>query len=65
MLGPFDFTVWLIGFLAEVFVVAWAIRDRTLLRHRTLLLYVVALAADEILSFTILHRYGYTSTEYV
>lgn len=65
MLGPFDFTVWLVGFLAEVFVVVWAIRDRTLLRHRTLLLYVVALAADEILSFSILRRYGYSSNEYL
>jgi hypothetical protein len=65
LLGPFDLLVWLIGFLAEVFVVAWALRDRTLLRHRTLLLYVSALAVDEILSFSILHRFGFSSNEYV
>jgi hypothetical protein len=65
MLGPFDFAVWLIGFLAEVFVVAWAVRDRTLLRHPTLLLYVLALASDELLSFTILRRYGFSSNEYL
>jgi hypothetical protein len=65
MLGPFDFVVWLAGFLAEVFVLAWATHDRTLLRHRALLVYVAALAADEILSFVILWRYGFTSNEYV
>jgi len=65
MLGPFDLLVWLIGFLAELFVVAWAFRDRTLLRHRALLVYVTALAIDEILSFSILHRFGFSSNEYL
>ena len=65
MLGPFDLLVWLIGFLAELFVVAWALRDRTLLRHRALLVYVTALAIDEILSFSILHRFGFSSNEYL
>lgn len=65
MLGPFDFLVWLAGFLAELFVLAWALRDRTLWRYRGLLVYVAALAVDEVLSFTILHRYGFTSTEYI
>jgi hypothetical protein len=57
--------VWLVGFLAEVFVVVWAFRDRTLLRHRALLLYVAALAIDEVLSFSILRRYGFSSSEYL
>ncbi len=65
MLGPFDLLVWLVGFLAELFVVAWALRDRTLLRHGTLLLYVAALAVDEVLSFSILHRFGFSSNEYL
>jgi hypothetical protein len=65
MLGPFDLMVWLVGFLAEVFVVVWALRDRTMLRHRTLLLYMAALAIDEVLSFSILHRFGFASNEYV
>lgn len=65
MLGPFDLLVWLIGFLAEVFVVVWALRDRTMLRHRTLLLYMAALAIDEVLSFSILRRFGFASNEYV
>jgi hypothetical protein len=65
MLGPFDFVVWLAGFLAEVFVLAWAVRDRTMLRYRSLLVYVAALAVDEVLSFVILRRYGFTSNEYV
>jgi hypothetical protein len=65
MLGPFDFVVWLCGFLAEVFVVVWAFRDRSLLQHRTLVLYVAALALDEVLSFSILHRYGFSSNEYL
>jgi hypothetical protein len=65
MLGPFDLVVWLVGFLAEVFVVAWAVKDRTLLRHGALLVYVSALACDEILSFTILRRFGFTSNEYL
>lgn len=64
MLGPFDFVVWLAGFLAEIFVLAWAAHDRSLRRHRSLLVYVAALAADEILSFVILRRYGFTSNEY-
>jgi len=57
--------VWLLGFLAEVFVLVWAFRDRSLLRHRALLLYVGALALDEILSFSILRRYGFSSNEYL
>ena len=57
--------MWLLGFLAEVFVLVWAFRDRTLLRHRALLLYVGALALDEILSFSILRRYGFSSNEYL
>ncbi len=65
MLGPFDFVVWLLGFLAEVFVVVWALRDRSLLRHGALVLYVGALAVDEILSFGILRRYGFSSNEYL
>jgi hypothetical protein len=65
MLGPFDLVVWLVGFFAEVFVVAWALRDRTLLRHRTLLLYVAALAVDEVLSFSILQHFGFSSNEYL
>jgi hypothetical protein len=54
-----------VGFLAELFVVAWALRDRTLLRHGALLLYVAALAVDEVLSFSILHRFGFSSNEYL
>ena len=65
MLGPFDFVVWLAGFLAEVFILAWAIHDRTTLRNRGLLVYVAALVADEILSFVVLRRYGFTSNEYI
>ena len=57
--------MWLLGFLAEVFVLVWAFRDRSLLRHRALLLYVGALALDEILSFSILRRYGFSSNEYL
>jgi hypothetical protein len=45
--------------------VVWAFRDRTLLRHRALLLYVAALAIDEVLSFSILRRYGFSSSEYL
>ena len=65
MLGPLDFLVWLAGFLAEVFVLAWAFRDRSLWRHSSLLAYVAALALNEVLSFAILRRYGFTSNEYV
>jgi hypothetical protein len=65
MLGPFDVAVWLAAFLGEAFVLAWAFRDRTLLRHRALLVYVGALAVDEVLSYTILHRFGFTSYEYL
>jgi hypothetical protein len=65
MLGPIDLVLWLAGFLGEVYVLAWAIHDRTLLRYRGLLVYVAALAGDEILSFVILRRYGFTSNEYI
>lgn len=57
--------VWLLGFLAEVFVVVWTFRDRSLWQHRAVLLYVAALAFDEILSFSILRRYGFSSNEYL
>jgi len=65
LLGPFDFVVWLAAFLGEAFVLVWAFRDRTLLRHTTLLIYVGSLAINEILRFAVLHHYGFTSTEYV
>jgi hypothetical protein len=65
MLGPFDLAVWLVGFLAEVFVVLWGLRDRSLRQYRSLIVYVAALAANEILSFSILQRYGFSSNEYL
>src|SRR5271156_1100034 len=65
MLGPFDFVIWLTGFLAEVFVLVWALRDRSMLRYGGLVAYMGALAADEVVSFVILRRYGFTSNEYI
>ena len=64
MLGPFDYTIWLVGFLAEICVVVCSIRQKQFLHYFSLNLFVLALAADEVLRFVVLKIYGFASLEF-
>jgi hypothetical protein len=64
MLGSFDYALWLISFLAEVYVVVCAVRRGDLFRYFTLNIYVLGLAADTVIRYIVFTTYGVSSTQY-
>lgn len=64
MVGPFDYALWLISFLAEAGVVARAVLQRHFLRYFGLNLYLLALAVSSVYRFLILRSYGFSSLQY-
>ncbi len=64
MVGPFDYVIWLVGFLAEVGVVLGAVLHKHFIRYFSLNLYLLALAASTVCRFWIFRTYGFSSVEY-
>ena len=64
MLGLVDYVIWLIGFLAEVFLLARAVVRKDFLRYLSLNLYVSALACGSVAMFLIARAYGFESIQY-
>ena len=64
MLGPFDYVIWLLGFLAEVGVIVRTLLCRHFLRYLSLNLYLLALAASTVCRFWIFRTYGFSSLQY-
>lgn len=64
MLGPADYTMWLLGFILEVSVIVCSLFRRGLLRYFTLNLYMLAAASITVGQFVVIHRFGFSSTEY-
>ena len=64
MVGPFDYAIWLISFLAEATVVAYASVRGYFFRYFTLNLYLLALAVSTVCRFWVFQIYGLSSLEY-
>jgi hypothetical protein len=64
MLGPFDYALWLIGFLGEVYVVLHAIRHGDFLRYFTLNVYLLGLALNSAIRYVVFRACGVSSTQY-
>jgi len=63
-LGPADYLIWSIGFLAEVYVVVCSVYRKSFLRYLPLNFYM---ACDALVTFGLyysLHTYGYNSPAY-
>jgi hypothetical protein len=65
MLGPLDYAIWFAGFALQVYVVVFALLRRSFLKFFSLNLYMSGAAFCAVGSFYILHRFGYTSLEYL
>jgi hypothetical protein len=65
MLGPVDYALWCLGFLAEVYLVVCAFRTKAWLRYFPLVFYILC---DAIVTFGLyycVHHFGFTSSKYV
>lgn len=64
MLGPFDYTLWLMGFLAEAYVVVFLCSRKNLLRYLPLNVYMLATVGATVAQFVVLRHYGVSSQAY-
>ncbi|HKS83175.1 MAG TPA: hypothetical protein VJR23_16850 [Candidatus Acidoferrales bacterium] len=64
-LGPYEYVVWIAGFLLEVGVVVCAVYRKTFLKYFSLNLYMVGTVIATCGLFVCLHEFGFTSKEYV
>ena len=64
MLGPFDYLVWCVGFLLEVYVVVCSISRREFLKYLPLNIYMGCEALVTCGLFYCLRQYGFSSTTY-
>jgi hypothetical protein len=64
MLGPVDYAIWLISFLAELYVLAGAVVRKDFLRYLSLNLYVLSLACGSVAMWVIVRAYGFESIQY-
>ncbi len=64
MLGPVDYTIWLVSFAAEVYVVVFAIANKHYRRYFSLASYMLVAALVNVSHFFVYLRYGFESLEY-
>ena len=64
MLGPFDYALWLSGFVLEAYVVVCLVRQNTFLRYFFLSTYMAGAALVTLGNYTTFHRYGFASFQY-
>lgn len=64
MLGPADYIIWFLGFLAEAYVVLRAITNKDLLAYFSLNFYMLAVALANAGEYYYLHRFGFSSSQY-
>src|SRR6202046_3649246 len=65
MLGPVDYAVWCLGFLAEILVVVCAIRNKSWTRYFPLVFYILCDALVTFGLFYCVRYYGFSSPKYV
>jgi hypothetical protein len=64
MLGPFDYAIWLVGFLVEIAVVVCVCWRREVLRYLPLTVYMTCAAFVNCGQYFYVERFGYSSTQY-
>src|SRR5271157_3022772 len=64
MLGPFDYVLWIAGFLLEAFVVVSSIFRRDLARYIFLNLYMLFVAFLTVGAYICIHQFGFGSLQY-
>ncbi len=64
MLGPIDYVVWFVTFVAEVIGLCCILRAKVLSRHFTIALYLFSCIASNLGRYLILTNSGYTSIAY-
>jgi hypothetical protein len=65
MLGPVDYALWCLGFLAEIYLVVCAVRNRDWLRYFPLIFYILCDAVVTFGLYYCVHHFGFTSSKYV
>src|SRR5271154_2225888 len=65
MLGPADYGLWCLGFLAEIYLVVCAARNKSWIRYFPLIFYILCDAAVTFGLYFCVHHYGFTSGQYV
>ena len=65
MLGPFEYTVWLLCTLLEVSVVVCAFLTHSFRRYLLLNVYMGTAVVISLARFQVLNRYGFSSNEYI
>src|SRR3984957_15983697 len=65
MLGPFDYVLWCLGFLAEIYLVVCAFRLKLLRRYFPLIIYILCDATVTFGMYYCLEQFGYASLKYV
>jgi hypothetical protein len=64
MLGPFDYAIWIVGFLVEIAVVVCVFYRREVLRYLSLTIYMLCAALVNCGQYFYVDRYGYSSPQY-
>lgn len=64
MLGPFDYAMWLAGFLIEAYVVVRSVYRRDFFQYFPLNFYMLCAALVTVGAYCSIRRYGFSSTNY-
>jgi hypothetical protein len=64
MLGPFDYALWIVGFLVEIAVVVCVAWRKDVLRYLPLTIYMLCAALVNCGQYFYVERFGYTSQQY-
>jgi hypothetical protein len=64
MLGPFEYGIWLIGFLLEIYVLVCAIFRRSFVKYLEINVYMSAAALVALGEYFSIHHYGFQSINY-
>jgi hypothetical protein len=65
MLGPVDYALWCLGFLAEIYLVVCAVRNKDWTRYFPLIFYILCDAMVTFGLYYCVHHFGFTSPKYV
>lgn len=64
MLGPFDYAIWIVGFLSEIGLVVCIIYRKDLFRYLSLTIYMLCVGLVSCGQYWCVERFGYASHEY-
>jgi Na+/citrate or Na+/malate symporter len=64
MLGPFDYAIWVVGFLVEIGVVVCVVHRKELSRYLPLTIYLFTVALVNCGQYWCVERFGFASPQY-